>query len=186
MTKVVVPPAIEPITASVAKLHTRVDSDIEDSLIETWIRSGRIVAEGFQNRAYIEQTLEMTLDRFPQSPFELAMPPLVSVESIKYFDQENIEHTIDPNDYYVDNASEPGRVSLNYSKSWPAVNLRPINGVVIRYKAGYGQSVEDVPKNVQDALLVYVTYRYYVREAEGDNPPQQFYWLLGPDRMVPV
>ena len=186
MIKIIVPPAVEPITASVAKLHTRIDNDLEESLIETWIRSGRMMAESYQNRAYIERTLELSLDEFPENPFRLYVPPLISVESIKYYDRSNVEYTLDPSSYFVDATSEPGRVALNYGVSWPKVNLRPINSVIIRFKAGHGPSVEDVPKNVQDALLAYVTYRYYNRESEGDDPPPQFYWLLDPTRMMPA
>ena len=185
-TRVVIPPSLEPITASMAKLHTRIDQNLEDSLIETWIRSGRVMAEGFQNRAYIERTLELTLDHFPANIFNLPTPPLIEVESIKYYDEDNNEYEIPNADYYVDTYSEPGRVALKSGASWPSVKLRPLNGVIVRYKSGYGPSTDDTPDNVRDALLVYVTYRFYNREAEGDNPPPQFYWLLWPDRMVPA
>ena len=185
-TRVVIPPAIEPITATEAKLHTRIDNALEDNLVNLWIKSGREMAEGFQNRCYIERTLELTLDKFPSPLFSLALPPLISVESIKYYDEDNAEHTVDPDNYFVDTKSEPGRVSLKYGKEWPTTKLRALNGVVIQYKAGYGDSADDVPQSVKDALLVYVTYRYYNREAEGDSPPPQFHWLLWSDRMVPV
>jgi len=40
-------------------------------------------------------------------------------------------------DYFVDAISEPGRVSLGYSKLWPTATLRPANAVVVRFTAGY-------------------------------------------------
>jgi len=40
-------------------------------------------------------------------------------------------------DYFVDAVSEPGRVSLGYSKLWPTEVLRPANAVCVRFTAGY-------------------------------------------------
>ena len=40
-------------------------------------------------------------------------------------------------DYFVDAVSEPGRVSLGYSKLWPTETLRPANAVCVRFTAGF-------------------------------------------------
>ncbi len=189
--KVITPPANEPITATEAKLHTRIDAATEDSLINIWIASGRELAEKFQNRALINQTLELTLDRWPVSPFGLPMPPLqddATITRIQYYDTDNIEYTFDRDDYFMDTDSEPGRIALAYGKHWPMIILRPISGIKIRYQAGYGATAADVPQNVRDAILLYVTYRYEHRAEELDveSAPVQFYQLLWPDRMVPV
>ncbi len=187
--KIITPPAVEPISLQEAKLHSRVNIDTEESLIHIWIKSGRILAEKFQNRSFVKRELELTLDAWPRSPFELPRPPLINVVSIKYYDTENHEETVDAGDYFVDTDSEPGRVSLAYEKRWPTETiLRPISGVKIRFEAGYGATADHVPQNVKDALLLYVTYRYEHRAEEMDeeSAPSHFYNLLWPDRMCPV
>jgi len=60
-----------------------------------------------------------------------------SVASVKYYDTENVEHTMPATDYFVDVVSEPGRVSLGYSKLWPTETLRPANAVCVRFTAGF-------------------------------------------------
>ena len=188
--KVITPPALEPITAIEAKLHTRVDTETEDSLIDIWIKSGRELAEKFQNRAYITQVLEYTLDHWPASPFNVPRPPLASIvaDGFKYFGTDNTEYTFAADNYFVDTDSEPGRISLAYSRNYPSTILRPINGIKIRFTAGYGAATADVPQNVRDAILLYVTYRYEHRAEEMDveSAPTQFYQLLWPDRVVAI
>lgn len=180
--KVVTAPASEPVTASDAKLYTRIATDIEDSLVERWIKAGRKAAEWYQHRAYITQTLEIVYDSWPATCFALPRPPLVSINSIKYYDTNNTEYTVDSSTYFVDTVSTPGRVSLNYAGTWPTIVLRPIAGFIVNYDAGYG-AASDVPDVVKDAIYLYCAYRYENRIAEDGTIPDAFYNILQPDRI---
>ncbi len=132
-------PTAEPVSLTEAKAHLRVDISTDDTLIEALIMAAREYCEGFQRRAYVTQTRELILDRFPSTgaTIELPMAPLRSVSSIKYTDKDGVETTWAASNYIADTKSEPGRVSLGYGKSWPSTTLRPINGVSIRYVVGY-------------------------------------------------
>jgi uncharacterized phiE125 gp8 family phage protein len=159
--KLSVPPEAEPITLEEAKLHCKVEVDDDDDLIEALITAAREYCEGFQRRAYITQTWELWLDSFPSTPLTLPLPPLQSVDSIKYYDTDNIETEFE--EYYVDTNSEPGRLELNYGESWPTVILRDINSVCITFTAGYG-GAGDVPQKVKQAILLIVSAWYENRE----------------------
>lgn len=63
----------------------------------------------------------------------------------------------------VDAASEPGRVWLNYGKTWPTVSLRPGPAITVRYVAGYGAAV-DVPMQYKQAMLLMIGHFYENRE----------------------
>ena len=70
-------PALEPLSLKEVKLHLRVDSDEEDTLIQSLIAAARMDCEKFQNRAYITQTWELWMDSWPDKDFiELPLPPL--------------------------------------------------------------------------------------------------------------
>jgi uncharacterized phiE125 gp8 family phage protein len=132
------PPASEPITLTEAKAHLRIDDDSEDTLISSLITAARDWCETFSGRSYIMQTWEMILDSFPDQDFiSIPRPPLQAVSSIKYYGTDNTEYTMPDTDYFVDTKSEPGRLNLAYGKSWPSTILRPANGVILEFSAGY-------------------------------------------------
>jgi len=176
-------PASEPVTAAEVKLYTRVPHTVEDGLIDVWIAAGREAAENYQHRAYITQTWQMVCDSFPSTPFQFPMPPLISLDSVKYYDTDETETVYADSNYQVDTISEVGRFSLAYNVVWPSAVLRPMNGVIFEFQAGYGDA-DAVPKAVKDAIMLYCAYRYENRTAEVDGIPETFYHLLDPDRMA--
>jgi uncharacterized phiE125 gp8 family phage protein len=184
-------PAVEPVTAAEVRLHTRISHTTEDSLIDTWIQAGRELAENFQRRSFVTQVWELTFDEFPCMPLFLPRPPVVSIVSIKYYDSLSAATTLynstapvgTESDFIVDTDSEPGRIDLAYGVTWPAVTLRPMNAVKIRYNTGYGADGTTTPAAVKDAIMLYCGYRYENRTAEVDAVPPHFYNLLTPERV---
>lgn len=186
--KLITPPATEPLTLDEAKTHLKIDYTDDDTYISSLITAARTYCEKFQNRAYITQTWELALDSFPKSLFQLPLPPLQSVASIKYYGTDNTEYTFDSANYYVDTFSQPGRVCLNYSVSWPSTALRPINSVIIQFVVG-GDTVAD---EVLHAIKMLVADWYERRTPLGDDMPvsqrvnsavSALLWL---ERVVPV
>lgn len=186
--KIITPPAAEPVTLAEASLHCRIDGTAENALITALIVAAREYCEAFQNRAYVTQTIELSLDRWPRFPVNLPRPPLATVTSIKYFDTANTEHTLAAENYFVDADSEPGRVSLNNGVVLPTTTLREIGAVKIRYTAG--AVVASVPQRVKQAILLLVGYWYENREAAGKTVSADVAFsvraLLGLDRVIPA
>lgn len=56
----IVPPAQEPVTVAEANEFLRIDDDIEDSLVESFIVAARMLCENYQHQAYYTQTLRLT------------------------------------------------------------------------------------------------------------------------------
>lgn len=181
--KLITPPIVEPVTVADVKLHTHIDHDVEDNLIQLWIESARKLAEDFQCRAYVAQTYTMTFDSFPDLPILIPRAPLTAVSSVKYYDYENTETSMLLTDFIIDTDSEPGRIGFAYSKTWPSVTLRPMNAVKITFTCGTGSNASTVPATVKDAIMLYCTYRNENRAAEIDSAPRQFYDLLSPQRL---
>lgn len=131
-------PCAEPVSLDEMKLHLRIDGTDEDTLITSLIQAARSYCEDYQARAYISQTLTLKLNDFPVTDsIRLPRPPLVSVDSITYVDNNGATQTVSSSVYTVDTVSEPGYVYLSYNQNWPYdVRLIP-NAVTITYKAGY-------------------------------------------------
>src|SRR5690606_20838877 len=151
----VAPPAEEPVMLEEAKLHLRVDTTDEDTLISSLIVSAREHVEAFQLRALVTQTWRLSLDEFPAGRvIRLPRPPLQSVTSITYIDPTGAQQTLDSSVYDVDADSEPGRVVLKADASWPEVADVP-GAVQVEYAAGYGDAAA-VPEVVRQAMLLLI------------------------------
>jgi len=162
--KVVVNPLLEPVSVTEIKEHLNISTNLDDSLLSAYITVAREYCENYQNRALITQTIEYTLDRYPKSVEDIPRPPLQSVSSIKYYDENQTENTFASEKYMVDNSSFVGRIALLKNFTYPTTTLRTVNGVVIRYVAGYGNNASDVPATVKQAIKLIVGHLYEHRE----------------------
>lgn len=102
------------------------------------------------------QTLRLDLPCWPASGLELPAGPVTSIVSVKYFDQSNVEQTIDPAQYFADNDA------LIFADTFaaPAHSARP-SAVQITYDAG----AEEPFDNVKTAMLLMVKHWYDNRDA---------------------
>ena len=162
---VVTGPTREPLSIEDAKEHLRVDQHDEDVWLLDAIKATRQRAEGMLGRALISQTLEVALSGWPMGRvIELPRPPLVSVTSVKYYGTDDTEFTLAASEYHVDTRTTPGRLVLRSLSSWPGTELRDVNGVIIRYVAGYGEQASDVPAEIRAAMKLWLGELYEVRE----------------------
>lgn len=190
--KLITPPAVEPVLLADLDEHMRVATAEESATISAYIATAREYCEGFQNRAYITQTFELWLDVWPRKNFiTIPRPPLQTITSIKYYGTDNTEYTMPVTDYFVDAKSDPGRVVLAYGKYWPTTTLRPANGVVVTFVAGYGDAGTAVPQKVKQSIRMLTGHYYENREAtiigkKGEEVQFAVNALLTLDRVVPI
>lgn len=156
-----VPPAAEPVSLAEAKLQARIDGDADDALVAGLISAARQWAEASTGRAFIHQTWQMWLDRWPDDGgfVSLPRPPLVSVSSIRVFDDSDSAVVWPVEAYFVDSARQPGRVVVRTGASLP-IPGRAANGICIEYVAGYGTDSDDVPEMLRTAIRQLVTHWY--------------------------
>jgi len=165
----------------------------EDTLITGFIKAAREYCEGYQNRAYITQTWELILDAFP-AIFQIPLPPLqwtiAADMTITYYDTALAPHVVAAADYQVDVDSYKGRVCPAYGKNWPTAELQPMNGVVVRFKAGYGVAPANVPEHIRLAIKLLAGHMYENREATDVKAhteiPFAVHSLLGLKRIIPL
>jgi len=165
MLKVLVPPAVEPVSLDEIKLQARIDGTDEDTLLAQYIKTAREHVETILRRALITQTLQLTLDSWWDDELELLMPPLQSVSQITYRDADGQEHTLSAASYVVDNTSDPGRIRFAYGATKPNVELYPYSAIKITYIAGYGNSASNVPEPIRQAIRMLAVHYYDNREA---------------------
>ncbi len=176
-----------PVSLQEVKSHLGIeDSDEgEDANLIGRIRAATISCERYTRRSFVNTTWTMFMDRFPgralpwwdgvrqianteltdlTESITIPRPPLVSITFVKSHNQDGTSTTVTASDYIVDTASEPGRVALKVTKTWPSVALRAINGVEVEFIAGYGPVGSDVDAPIREAILIAVADLHVNRE----------------------
>lgn len=164
--KLITAPSTYPVTLAEAKLHCRVDIADDDTLITALITAATEMAEQKTGRAIMTQTLELTLDAFPDA-FELTRVPVQSVTSVKYYDTTGAQQTLSNTLYALDAADDFGfaHISPVYAGVWPDTRDQ-INAVAVRYVAGYADAAS-VPQSIKNWILLMVSTMYENRETEA-------------------
>lgn len=178
----VTPPSVEPFLIAEAKLFLKVDVTDDDTFITDLVAGARKKAEEFLGQSLLTQTWDYYLDEFPRSSFwqdcAIVLPryPVQSVTTIKYTDWLGNVVTVSSATYQVDLSSRVDGVPRSpriYSvvgQSWPLATLRSLNGVEVRFVAGYGAAASNVPEHMRLALKQLVNLWYYNRDMIGQIP----------------
>ncbi|WFF40400.1 hypothetical protein EVC62_02170 [Salinicola endophyticus] len=148
--RLIAPPAAEPVSLAEAKAQARIEHDDDDDLVQRLIASARSSAEQRTGRALITQTWEQR-GRPQGGMIELRRWPAVEVLSVS-------AGTV-PLD------TDAWRAELG---EFPEIELLADRDaeVAVTYVAGYGDTAEDVPAPIRQWILVAIDTMYELREAE--------------------
>jgi len=171
-----------PVDLEDVKRHLRVTDDDEDTLIRSMIAGATDLFQRKTNRQCVDQTFEYTRSDWPEVIY-LPKPPLSSVTSIKYIDDDGTEQTLNTSVYDVFTNVEPGFVRLAWNQSWPSIRSTQ-DAVKVTFVAGFGNA-EDVPDGIKAAVKLLVGHWFEHREsidistmARVTNVPQAFDSLI--------
>jgi len=167
-------PAAYPLTLQEVKDQLRVTDTAEDNKLNMFLAAATAHTENYLSRALISQTWDFYLDNFPPDGrvIELPLPPAISITSIKYFDENDVEQTWDSALYTVN------LTGMYNAEVYPAVNgSYPSsryyrNSVVTRAVVGYADSgadpvdlADNVPDAIKHAILLLIGHMWENREA---------------------
>lgn len=153
-------PATEPISLADAKIHLRTitgDTSEDSAVITPLIQAAREYCENITGRALSLQTVKAYPDKW--GLWRLPRPPLLTVASIKYYDENGTEYTLPVADYQVDTVD--GQIDILEE---PNVTLRDLNPIVVEYACGYTTG-NALPMAVRQAMLLLIGHWYMNREA---------------------
>ncbi len=176
--QLVTPPAEEPVSLAEAKQHLRVDGGDDDLLIGSLISAARQAAETKTGRQLITARWKLVLDAFPGPSLMqsatgasfslpghailLAKCPVQSVVSIEYMDMNGATQVMPADDYVLDVACEPARITPVFGKTWPPT-LPQMGAVSVTFDAGYG-AASAVPEGLKSWIKLRVGSLYGHRE----------------------
>lgn len=180
-------PAVEPVTLDEVKAHLRVTNTSDDLWLTAALKAARLMAEDYTHMAFIQRTFRQTMDWttgqneewwngvrsapisvLSSTPIELLKPPLVSVQSVTVFGDDDTPTVVDPSIYIVDAVDQLqyGRVVLRRGNVWPVV-LRVVNGLQIDFTAGLATAAVNLPQDIPIAIKMIVMWLYENRGCES-------------------
>ncbi len=172
-TRQIAPPATLPVTLAEARQALRIDGTAMDAQVTTWLEGIVEELEHRTGRAFINRPCRLTLDALC-GDIAFDHPPLAEVTSFKFLDASGVEQTLDPQDYFLDQVSEPGFAMPAPGKTWPTTFCRA-NAVNIEYIAGYGETPATVPKKARLYILAKLLEQFDpAARPEPDSPQAKF------------
>ena len=166
------PPVAEPITLAEAKAHLRVPHVDDDAYISTLIIAARRLVEQRSGLRLITQSWSLFIDCWPNYPgLSLGLSPVSSLDDIITYGDTDTPSVYDAAHYYLDAASKPCRAVLRAGRL-PPRGSRPINGIEIRFKSGFGPTGASVPQDLRQAVLLTIAHWFQNRgDGEAGPPP---------------
>lgn len=164
-------PQAYPVSIAQMKSHLRIQHDDDDTLIDAMIAAAVKHLDGqtgILQRALVEQTWEYRRPTFC-ARMEIPLPPLRSVESVKYLDGDGVEQTVDAEDYVIiDQGYLPSVIRPSTGVVWPSVTCRD-DALRITFSAGYVGVVNGgldgvFPETIRIAIILIVADWYENRE----------------------
>lgn len=146
----------EPIELQAAKEHIRTvygDTSEDETIIKPLIATAREFAENVTGKAFAKQTIVARTAAWGN--MQLPRLPVLSVEKVTYWTEDNQEKELEPSKYRVD--VDEGIVYILHA---PEDKLAEGNPIRVHYTAG-GQTTE----TARQAMLLLIGHWYNNREA---------------------
>jgi uncharacterized phiE125 gp8 family phage protein len=139
------------------------DADLVDLYIDAAING--IDGNTWFGRALITQEWRLILPVFANCHITIPLPPLQSVDAVTYVDNDGVAQTLATSSYDVIGigGDAPAMIALAYGASWPSTRWQP-DAIGVEFTAGYGDTPDDVPSDIQAALLLTIGHLYRNRE----------------------
>lgn len=172
--KLVAGPDVEPIDPTDAdggvKKLLRITGSTEDAHLTNLAIAARTLIEGEIRRSMIDQVWEQYHDDWPAHSFKLARGRVLTLTSITYVDEDDNSAVYSTSNVDLASWKDPlPTVTLKSGATWPTATLRPKDGIILRFTAGYGAAAADVPPDLKHAVAM-ATVALYDGCGIGDGP----------------
>lgn len=166
-TRRTVDPTTLPVTVEYIREHVlrTANEEHEDPHLERLIKAATDACEDATHEALMPQTWELTLSGFPCGAIVLPRPPLVSVTTLAYVDDDGDDQVLagSPAEYEVIPSGRFAKAKLTplFDATWPDTRVQ-LDAVTVTYEAGYA-TAEDIPERYITGICLMVGELYKQR-----------------------
>ncbi len=161
-------PAASPVSLSEVKAHCQVSGSASDTVLQVMLDAAVAYLDGWSGilgRCLINQVWRMDLCEWPASRIIRLPFPNVSAATVKYFDADNVEQTVDGSLHAVLHDARGSYVRLSDSFTSPGLHDDRADAVQVTFTAGYGSAGTDVPAAIRAAILLSVQSMFSMQQA---------------------
>jgi uncharacterized phiE125 gp8 family phage protein len=155
-------PASEPVSLATLKTHLRVESDDENTLLNTYITAARSYVESYCGVPLVTRSITAKCDCFADFA-SVPMVPLGVVSGITYVDEAGAGQTLSTAVYEVRSDGLDASIVLKYGQQWPSIQAG--SRITVATAVGYAT----VPEAIVAALLLLIAHWYENRETAGET-----------------
>lgn len=182
-------PASQPLLIAELREHLRLSDTSDDPKLGSLIAAATAIVENYTDLFLVARTVDVFWDQWPRptstasagfdhplaytgytSPSRvLALPvrPVLAVQAVTVRDASGEEVTLDPSVYTLIPGLEP-ELGRSASGELPAPGVKT-EGIRLALRVGFGESWNDVPADIHQALLLLITALYFQRGETGQS-----------------
>jgi uncharacterized phiE125 gp8 family phage protein len=142
--------------------HLRIDDQAETDVLDAIILAAETYAEEITGRSFVSKTYLYTLERWHRLII-LPRPPVTSITSIQYVDNDGATQVLASNRYQLDAQGFVSCVKEAYGETWPSIRHGVVNPIAITYVAGYADAAS-VPAPIKQAVKLIASDLWTNRE----------------------
>jgi uncharacterized phiE125 gp8 family phage protein len=155
------PPATEPVSAAdFREFHLNESDSTQETGIDELVGAVRSYLERMYDKAFITQTITEKYDSWWRC-LELTVSPVASITSVKYYDDDDVQQTLDSSKYYTELSRIHGNIWFNDDMDYPTLSTDRPEPIEIVYVAGEASA----PANIKHQIRQAVARIYFDKEA---------------------
>lgn len=165
--KLIEPPSGQVVTTTEAKLWSKINNTVENSLMDSLIKAATSLAERYTSRAILRQKWAMYFDNVPaNNAFEIKPVGNFAIDKINSYDLNNVVSVWNSSNYIVDALDDysPARILLNIGAVYPSA-LRARACFEVLFYVGWTDASQ-VPDDIKTAIKMIAQNLYETREGQ--------------------
>lgn len=133
--KLITPSVLTPVTLTEAKEHLKVTSSDEDTLIQTYLNAAIKRVENHRQSPVMDSEWELYSTHWRTS-LNLQKHPVNAINSVKYYDDDNVLQTVNASNYRLQDFRVPCRLEFDSNFTEPSFYDREFP-IVVNFQAGF-------------------------------------------------